>query len=267
MRKPGWRYRAKLFAGALLGLALALSATAHAATDITGLFTITRSGLVLNRFTNTLDSTITLRNTSSGVVPAPIILAVGSLPPNVALANKAGQTSDGKPYVSPVVPGGSLAGGASLTALLKFANPQRIVFPSTLQVLNGIDLPLDAPSLMAVVATGGTNAFLIGRVVGASNLPITLQATASASCIAGSLAGGAPAGDPISVMTDAAGYFGVAATGINPGAFVAINVVSPTVTATSACLVSSRDNDSWLKAFPLDDSPTAQDLIDAPGKA
>src|SRR6185312_4136750 len=109
MRKPGGRYGVTLCTWALLGLAVAFSAVAHAATDITGQFTITRSGLVLNRFTNTFDSTVTLRNASSGAVPAPIILAVGGLPANVALANKAGQTSDGKPYVSPAVPGGSLA--------------------------------------------------------------------------------------------------------------------------------------------------------------
>ena len=101
MRKPAGRYGVKLFAGALLGLALASFRGAHAATDITGQFAITRSGLVLNRTTNTFDSTVTLKNTSSAPVPAPIILVVSALPANVALANKAGQTPDGKPYVEP----------------------------------------------------------------------------------------------------------------------------------------------------------------------
>src|SRR5207253_3104878 len=99
------------------------------------------------------------------------------LPTTVALANKAGNTATGSPYVSPPLPNGSLDIGGSLSFVLKFANPQRISFPSTLQVFNGIDLPADAPALISAIATGGSNAFLIGRVVGASNLPITLQAT------------------------------------------------------------------------------------------
>ena len=50
-------------------LGLVLTVAAHAATqDITSQFAITRSGLVLNRATNTFDSTITLKNTSGAPV-------------------------------------------------------------------------------------------------------------------------------------------------------------------------------------------------------
>ena len=67
---------------ALVALAIALpAAAAHALTqDITSQFAITRSGLVLNRTTNTFDSTVTLKNTSSAPVLAPIDVVVGGLP-------------------------------------------------------------------------------------------------------------------------------------------------------------------------------------------
>ena len=269
MHRPGRGTGSKCTTWALLALALVLSAAAIAAPrDITGSFAITRSSLVLNRTTNTYDATLTLRNSSASSIPAPIVLTVSGFPSTVALANKAGQTPDGKSYLVPSLVNHALAGGASVTVALKFANPQRTAFPYTLAVQNGVDLPLDAPSLMAVVATGGTNAFLIGRVVGASNLPITLQATRSTACIAGTLVNGVPVGNPVAVTTDPSGYFGVNVSNVNPGAFVAVNVVTPTATAMSACLVSSRDNDSWPKAFALGGSQaSAQDLIDAPGKA
>ena len=132
-----------------------------------------------------------------------------------------------KPYVIPAIAGGRLEAGAPLSVILKFANPQRTSISTTLQVVNTIDLPVDAPTLISVTATGGTNAFLVGRVVGASNLPITLQPSTSRTCVAGALVGGQPTGSPIAVTTDASGYFGVAATGISTGDFVTVNVVSP----------------------------------------
>ena len=50
-------------------------------------------------------------------------------------------------------------------------------------------VPRDA-SLLRVVATGGTNALLIGRVDGSPSLPITLQAYTATTCTDGMLAGG-----------------------------------------------------------------------------
>src|SRR5439155_6704937 len=152
---------------------------------------------------------------------------------------------------------------------LKFANPQRVAFTYALQILYTVpEVPPNAPSLISAVATGGTNAFLVGRIDGAASQPITLQASSAATCFLGTLVGGAPVGGAVAVTTDAAGYFGVNVSGVNPGSFVGVNVTSPTSSPTSACLVSSRDNDSWPKAFLIVDStPTARDFIDAPGKA
>ena len=97
-----------------VALGLMLASAAQAATqDITGKFAVTRSGLVLNRTTNTFDSTVTLRNTSSTAVLAPISAVVSGLPAGVTLFNKTGQTPDGKPYVSPLAVGAQLASDAT----------------------------------------------------------------------------------------------------------------------------------------------------------
>src|SRR5438094_6863130 len=177
--------------------------------DITSQFAITRSGLALNRTTNTFDSTVTLTNTSSAPVPAPIAAVLSGLPSAVTLANKIGQTSDGKPYVNPMPPGSVLQSGGTLSFALKFANPQRVAFTYALQILYTVpEVPPNAPSLISAVATGGTNAFLVGRIDGAASQPITLQASSAATCFLGTLVGGAPVGGAVAVTTDAAGYFG-----------------------------------------------------------
>ncbi len=244
---------------------LAATAAQATTTDITSQFAITRSGLVLNRATSTYDSTVTLTNTSGTAVPAPISVVVSGLPGSVTLANKAGDTSDGKPYVSPMAPGSTLAPAGVLSFVLKFSNPTGVTFTSTLQVVRTVP---DPPVLVRAVSTGGTSAFLIGRADGAANQSITVQASSSASCVAGVLVGGTAAGIPVTTTTDGAGYFGVGVTGVDPGNFVAAQLTSPTTTGVSTCLASSGDNDSWPKALQIvDTSPTARDFIDAPGRA
>ena len=129
--------------------------------------------------------------------------------------------------------------------------------------------PLETPSLIRVVSTGGNGAFVIGRVDGASNLALTLAASTAPTCSAGALpGGGSPAGAPVSATTDEDGYFSAAVSGVTPGNFVAVRVTAPAATAASACLVSSGDNDFWPKALALTGgTATARDFIDSAGKA
>ena len=195
-------------------------------------------------------------------------MVVGGLPAGVTLANKAGLLADGRPYVSPMPPGSMLAGGATLSFVLKFSNPQRVPFTSSLQMLYSFEVPPDAPTLISVVATGGTGAGIIGRVDAWPNRAITVQAQVASTCVFGTLIGGANAGGPVATTTDVNGYFSAAITGVNPGAFVAIKLTAPGTSPLSLCQVSARDNDSWPKAFVLGgNAPTTTDLIDAPGKA
>ena len=161
-----------------------------------------------------------------------------------------------------------LQDGGTLSFVLKFANPSRVTFTTTLQILLTVEVPPDAPSVLGVLATGGANARLIGRVDGAASQPIIVQASSATTCVAGSLVNGAPADVPKSVTTDREGYFSVDVAGVDPGAFVTVKMTSPRASPASLCQVSSRDNDSWPKAFLLEGSaPTARDFIDAPGKA
>jgi hypothetical protein len=132
-----------------------------------------------------------------------------------------------------------------------------------------VPAPFSTPSLIRAVSTGGTNAFLIGRIDGAASVPLTLAAFTASGCTDGDLAGGGTAaGGPVAVTTDANGYFGVSVTGVTPGHFVAVAVATPSATDRSACIVSSGDNDFWPKALNLvGTSPTALDYIDSEGKA
>ena len=256
---------------ALVALGLAGATAAHALTqDITAQFAITGSlpAPVLNQATNTYDLKYVVRNVSGAPILGPVAVVVGGLPATVTLANRTGQWADGRPYVTPLPAGALVQNGALVPFTLKFANPQQVTFSSVLQFLYTIDVPADAPTLIAAVATGGTNARLVGRVNGATNQPIAVQASTATTCVLGTLVGGTNAGVPVATTTDGLGYFGVDVPGIGPGTFVTVKLTSPAATSASLCQVSSRDNDSWPKAFALDDANlSASDFIDSPGKA
>ncbi len=124
----------------------------------------------------------------------------------------------------------------------------------------------DAPSLIQAVATGGSGVYLIGRAESAPSTTITLAVTTATSCTAGLLDSPSAAGGPVSIATDPEGYFGVAATGVQPGDLVAVQVTAPTTSDVSNCVASSGDNDYWPKALALTGS-TARDVIDTTGKS
>lgn len=116
--------------------------------DATNLFVIKKTGFVLNRRTNTYDTTVTLKNTSPFTVGVPVQLAVSGLSNGVTLANAAG-TNQGKPYVNVNAPGNSILPNATITPIiLKFRNPSRFALAPKLYV-NGdipsaaVDLPPD----------------------------------------------------------------------------------------------------------------------------
>ncbi|MEP7162825.1 MAG: hypothetical protein ABI747_03625 [Candidatus Moraniibacteriota bacterium] len=128
----------------LLGIGIARPALAVVG-DATGLFTITKTGFVLNRATNTFDTTVSIKNVSPFTVSAPIQLTVSGLPSGVTLANAAG-TTQGKPYVNVTVPGNKIIPNAIVTSiLLKFANPARIALAPALSVYG--DIPQAAVGL------------------------------------------------------------------------------------------------------------------------
>ncbi len=119
----GWRW-----------LAPALAST-PAEVNVTDRVAVVFSGLRLNRATGTFDSVATLTNQSAGPVLAPLKLVfTGITPPSVTLANASGTTPESLPYLTVPVVNDRLEAGATVTVVLRFANPSRVSFTFTHQV-------------------------------------------------------------------------------------------------------------------------------------
>src|SRR5947208_2199639 len=115
----------------VLGLFLAGSCfEAHAdVINVDSKVRVTFSGLVLNRATGTFDTMVTIANISADTLQPPITLVVtGITPSGVTVANLAGQTVDGKPFVDVPVPSTGLPPRGKVTKVLKFANRTRTRF-------------------------------------------------------------------------------------------------------------------------------------------
>ncbi len=80
--------------------------------------TVSPSGFVLNRRTNTYAQTVIVTNKLSVATTTPTYLEVGNLPSGATLVNAAGTAGNGKPYVLGAAAG--LAPGASATVTLQF---------------------------------------------------------------------------------------------------------------------------------------------------
>ena len=71
---------------------------------------ITRSGFLLNRATNTFDTSVTIKNIGNYPLVAPLRIALETVEPkSVSLYNIYGKTADGKPYVDVALPNFKLA--------------------------------------------------------------------------------------------------------------------------------------------------------------
>ena len=130
----------------LVGL-LCLAAGPAWSADVSDKVSVTRSGLVFNRATNTFDATATLKNNSAVLISAPITLEVANqLAPTVTLVNAAGTNGNNRPFVNIA---GNLAPGAQATALLKFSNPQRVAFAIATRVFGGLPAINALPDVVA----------------------------------------------------------------------------------------------------------------------
>ena len=113
-----------------IAISFALHAPAVGPASVDGLVSVTFSGMLFNRATNTFDTRATITNVSAETLEAPMRLVVTDIDSTgtVTLANATGQTGEGDPVVDVALPTGELAPGGSVTALLKFANPTRARF-------------------------------------------------------------------------------------------------------------------------------------------
>jgi len=124
------------FALFIAGLAIPSDCAAQNFVDESGQVTITKSGLVLNRATNTFNSLVTITNSSGAVLNAPLVLVISNISPStVTLANPSGKSPSGNPFVSLTVPAdGLLVGSHIANVLLEFSDPTRVAFTFTVSV-------------------------------------------------------------------------------------------------------------------------------------
>jgi hypothetical protein len=152
--RRGWSY-------AFLALVVLVSparATGQTPTfqDISSQVSMTRSGLVLNRTTQTFNCLVQVTNTSTATISGTLVLSVlGIDSTTVSLSNAAGQDASGNPYVNLVVPTGGLAPGQTIAnTLLAFSNPGRISFTFATAVLSKVNSTNQGATVQD--ATGGT---------------------------------------------------------------------------------------------------------------
>lgn len=110
------------------------SAAQAAVFDVTEFFSVSRSGLVFNRTTNTYDSKVTIKNIAPYGYLGPVQVLVLTSPSGVALSNAQGMSESGVPLVNVIPAGEQLALGRSVSVVLKFSNPQRIAFTTSINI-------------------------------------------------------------------------------------------------------------------------------------
>ncbi len=96
--------------------------------DVTAEVVVLPSGFNYNRFTKRFVQAVTLINTTSNALPAPVSLGLAGLSPNATLANRTGVFTlpglAGSPYRDVnLLTDGVLAGGQSIVVTLEFVNP------------------------------------------------------------------------------------------------------------------------------------------------
>lgn len=107
----------------------------ESSTDLTSSFKIDRSGIVLNRSTNTYDSIVKITNTSNQQIQLPVALVILDTPGGVSVYSPSGTTLEGNPYLVFGSTGQSLDPGKLSTAILKYSNPTKLKISSTFRIL------------------------------------------------------------------------------------------------------------------------------------
>jgi uncharacterized protein len=102
--------------------------------DVTGSFTVYRSGLALNRTTGQYSGSYRFTNQTGAAINGPFHVELSGLPAGVTLANASG-VRNGKPYIS--ASSASLAPGASATVTMLFNNPAKVGINYSAAIYNG----------------------------------------------------------------------------------------------------------------------------------
>ncbi len=108
------------------------------ATDATASVSVKRGGFVYNMASGRFTQTVTLTNTSAGIISGPIVLVADDLPGGVSLYNASGATFCSEPVGSPYASvTGNLGSGQSISFTLQFTDATKAPISYTSRVLAG----------------------------------------------------------------------------------------------------------------------------------
>jgi len=234
--------------GFIIGVVAPPHLFAQGLVDLSGQVTVTRSGLVLNRSTNTFNSLATVTNSSTSVLTLPLQLVVSSITPaGITLVNPSGLTPSGQPYVNLQTPPNGLAPGQSISnILLAFSDPKRVTFTFATVVV-GIDTT--PPTITAAVSP-------LPNGVGWNNGDVTVTFT----CM-DTLSGIVSCPTPATVTTEGANQLisGTATDGAGNSASTSVIVnldkTAPMVTITAP------QNGAQLTSSPASVTATVSDAL------
>jgi uncharacterized membrane protein len=141
----------------LISLAFGGHWASAAQLDVTGGVSVTRSALVLNRATNTFDARITIKNTSSVPIYAPLSVVVDGFSQAITLSNASGFAVSGKPLVNVSLSPQDVLGSDQLVSgvILKFTNPTRTAINVRFRVFAEVDVLPPFVEQYRVVPLGG----------------------------------------------------------------------------------------------------------------
>jgi predicted extracellular nuclease len=103
-------------------------------TDVTGSFSVQRSGYTQNRATGQYTGTYSFTNNSGAAISGPFQLELAGLPSGVTLVNATG-THNGAPYIT--VNNASVAPGATVSVTTTFTNPAKVSISYTATIYSG----------------------------------------------------------------------------------------------------------------------------------
>ena len=103
--------------------------------DVTNQVSITATGLGHNRATKLFAGTLTVTNTSTSSIAAPLQVMLNGLPAGVTLTNATGTTIEGSPYITL---NSALPAGASVKLSVLFSDPGNATISYAPKVFSGL---------------------------------------------------------------------------------------------------------------------------------
>lgn len=148
-----------------------LAAAVNNEIDISNQIKLTRSGLVLNRWTNTYDMSLAIKNITKDVIYGPAVVSVNDISSNsIVLLNATGSTSRGV-SVEILSSDGALAPDEINNVVLKFKNPKNVKFNFTTSVLQlNPTEQAKINSLQPTIAYSGTDVLIEGTAIRANSV-------------------------------------------------------------------------------------------------